>query len=431
MTIRRQALTTCGAPIMALLALTAFAAAQMTPTASPGAAWTEAVIYNFMYGTDGSWPHAGVVINKNGVLYGTTTDGGTVGAGTVFSLTPPASAGGAWTETILHDFTYGTDGSYPQAGVAIGKNGVLYGTTSSGGTVGAGTVFSLTPPASPGGAWTERVIYNFMYGTDGSHPYAGVTVGNNGVLYGTTSSGGTVGAGTVFALAPPETRDGAWTETVIYNFMYGTDGSWPYAGVVINKNGVLYGTTTDGGTVGAGTVFSLTPPASPGADWTETILHDFTYGTDGSYPQAGVVIGKNGVLYGTTTSGGTVGAGTVFSLTPPASPGGAWTERVIYNFMYGTDGSHPYAGVAISKNGVLYGTTTDGGSVGAGTIFSLTPPASPRGAWTETILHNFTYGTDDGSYPAAGVVIGRNGVLYGTTSSGGTVGAGTVFSMTP
>jgi hypothetical protein len=203
----------------------------------------------------------------------------------------------------------------------------------------------------------------------------------------------------------------------------------------MGSGGVLYGAAQSGGVNGAqGTVFSLTPPTAPGGAWTETTLYDFLGGADGSEPVAGVVIGAGGVLYGTTEAGGTGGTrGTVFSLTPPSSPGGSWTEVVLYKFAGSpSDGANPFSGVVIGTGGVLYGTTGPGGSLGDGTVFSLTPPLSPGGSWTESVLYNFTGGSD-GSGPE-GVVIGSGGVLYGTTSGAGNTycdfGCGTVFSLT-
>jgi len=208
------------------------------------------------------------------VLYGTTVNGGSSAFGTVFSLTPPAAPGGAWTEAVLHNFAGPpSDGYALQAGLVIGKGGVLYGTTWEGGTVPCldicGTVFSLTPPAAPGGAWTEAVLYSFTGGSDGDAP-GGVVIGNGGVLYGTTQFGGASNVGTVFSLTPPAAPGGAWTEAVLHSFTGSpNDGADP-EGVVIDVSGVLYGTTQSGGSSAFGTVFSLTPPAAPGGMWTET-----------------------------------------------------------------------------------------------------------------------------------------------------------------
>jgi uncharacterized repeat protein (TIGR03803 family) len=373
------------------------------------------------------------------VLYGTTPYFGTLNNGMVFSLTPPASSGGSWTEAVLYNFTGGVDGGLP-GGVVVGSepggHTVLYGTTQNGGTGGSGTVFSLTPPASPGGSWTETVLYNFTGGSDGLVPN-GVVVGSqsNGrpVLYGITLLGGT-GLGNVFSLTPPASPGGTWTETVLHSFAGGRDGSYP-TGIVVGPD-ALYGTTSDfygQYPSGAGTVFSLKTPASAGGSWVMRTLHDFSLGgaNGGSFPLGGVAIGRGGVLYGTTSIGGTLDNGTVFSLTPPASPGGAWTLAVLCNFLEGGPAATaPDAGVAIGHDGVLYGTTT-GGAFNTGTVYSLTPPAAAGGAWTETVLHTFTGYPSDGSGPEAGVVIGHDGVLYGTTPIGGASNKGTAFELRP
>ena len=338
------------------------------------------------------------------MLYGTTAGGGT-GGGTVFSLTPPASSGGAWTESVLHSFSVtpctqypcpgGPDGNLPTTSVAIGSGGVLYGTTQYGGTgycnQGCGTAFQLTPPSSPGGEWTE-LVYSFPNSKDfGARAVApsSLAIGSGGVLYGTTQgTGNYLGftfppCGTVFSLTPPASPGGAWTETVLHDFS-GSDGCYPVGNVVIGNDRVLYGGVTGSGIsfegepeqVGPG-VFSLTPPATPGADWTEAVLHLF--GDYTSYPN-GLTIGSGGVLYGTTKYGGSgpcsapnipTGCGVVFELVPPPNSGDAWLEATLYNFTGGADGAFPQTGVAIGSGGVLYGTTQP--SVNAATVFSLQP----------------------------------------------------------
>jgi uncharacterized repeat protein (TIGR03803 family) len=434
----------CGSLLAAILFSTVCVAAQTPPP-------TLKTLYNFTGGSTGASPQAGVVIGSGGVFYGTTSYGGTgscsgslPGCGTVFSLNMPTSPGGPWTETVLYSFIGGSDGAQPDTGLVIGKNGVLYGTTRYGGmgVLGSGTVFSLTPPTSTAGPWTETVVYRFIAISDGFNPNSVMVVGSAGVLYGTTQYGGIVtsscllGCGTVFSLKPPTSPGGAWTEAVLHAFTgYPSDGAFPFAGVAIGKGNVLYGTTFNGG-VGSssfGTVFNLKPPTSAGGGWTESVLYSFTGGNDGFYPYTGVMIGSGGVLYGTAYQGGASGYGTVFSLTPPASAGGTWTETALYNFTGGSDGGYPYAAVAM-RGGVLYGTTRYGGLAfglsGYGTVFSLTPPTSPGGVWTQTVLHTFTGGRD-GSDPDAGVVISRGGVLYGTTHYGGSSGDGTVFALKP
>jgi uncharacterized repeat protein (TIGR03803 family) len=290
--------------------------------------------------------------------------------------------------TTLYTFQNGMDGESP-SGVVIGKDGVLYG-TSQGGTNGSGTVFSLTPPGTSGEAWTQEVLYSFLGAAtgDGAGP-SGVVVGNGGVLYGTTSGGGTTGNGTVFSLAPPSSASGQWTETVLYSFQGGTsDGALPSFGVVIGKDGVLYGTTYSGGKDDGGTVFSLTPPAFPGTDWTEAVLSGFRF----SGSPSALTIGKRGELYGTNTFANA--AGTVFEVDPPSGGKGQWTETIDFSFgCQGAEGCRPYGSVVIGTGGVLYGTTEEGGANHTGgVVYSLSPPASTGAAWTETVLYNFARG---------------------------------------
>lgn len=447
MTTWRMALTKGGTLAAAPAIFIAFAAAQPEPPALT-------TLYTFSGGGDGRSPLANLLAGKGGALYGTTHFGGTgscsLGCGTVYSVTPPVAAGGAWTESAIHQFGNSPgDGNSPYAGVVAGGDGALYGTTYQGGALNQGTVYSLTPPGSPGGTWTEAVLYRFAGAAagDGASPEGGVVVGAGGVLYGATFYGGTGGAcsngcGTVYALTPPASAGGAWVETVLYNFGGAPgDGANP-GGLAIGKGGVLYGNTSGGGASGSGTAFSLTPPVSPGGAWAEAVLYSFKGigGGDGSDPQGGVTIGSGGVLYGTTFFGGAGscaadGCGAVFSLTPPVGAGGAWSEAVLHAFAGGSDGIYPTAGVAIGSGGVLYGTTRAGGTGdacndGCGTVYSLTPPAAPGGAWSETVLHSFA-AFRQGTNPSAGVAFGAGGALYGTTGSGGKSNAGTVFRLKP
>jgi uncharacterized repeat protein (TIGR03803 family) len=337
----------------------------------------------------------------------------------------------------------------------MGAGGILYGATGGPGKLNTlGAVYSLTPPAFPGGSWTETTLYSFAGPLDGENAYGSLAVGGDGELYGTTSFGGGCvsdfwGCGTVFSLTPP---GGLWTETVLHYFDHvddqrvPADGAHPIAGLTIGTGGTLIGTTSLGGTNGAGTVFLLRPPVSPDGVWGETRIYNFGAAAgdaDGVGPGGGVVFGKGGVLYGTTEFGGASGAGTVFSLTPPASRGGAWIETVLYSFVGGGDGQMPAAGVAMGAGGVLYGTTFQGGirnatclaNLGCGTVFSLTPPASAGGRWTKTTLHGFTGGTD-GYGPFGGVFMAEGGTLFGATEFGGscsisTAGCGTVYALQP
>lgn len=308
--------------------------------------------------------------------------------------------------------------------------GVLYGTSIAGGASDAGTVFSLAPPISQGGPWVETTLHTFT-GTayapssDGANPTGTLAIDSEGVLYGTTEYGGSYGYGTAFSLTPPASPGEPWKETIRHSFGNGSDGADPLAGLAIAGHGLLYGTTYGGGTSNLGTVFSLSRPAAPGGSWGETVLYSFrgdTQGfTDGEYPEYGALVtGKGGVLYGITYAGGSSGVGTVFSLAPPSAPGGAWTENVLYSFSF-RHGQSPYGGLALGKGGILYGTTSEGGAGArndAGTVFQLTPPKSQGQPWKYTNLFVFTDSNPNGQAPRAGVTLGK-GVLYGTTSGQG------------
>jgi hypothetical protein len=417
-------------------------------------------LYSFKGVPDGAQPEGALVIDANGALYGTTLAGGTSAFGTVFEMTKPA--GESWKETVLHNFE-GSDGQYPESTLVFGSSGALYGTTVGGGSGGgAGTIFQVTPPSTSGGLWTETVLHSFQYSLSESQnvvPNGPVLIGPGGRLYATTQ-GSNPYLGLVFALAPPSTPGGVWTEYGLYHFGGGSDGGGPAAGVV-SSGGSLFGTTTgggnEGGNSGCGVVFQVAPGLTHSSPWTETVLHTFTcYPGDGEIPYALLTVGPGGVLYGTTRSGGswqcytaditTDGCGTVFELIPPSAPGGAWTYSVIYSFTGANgDGALPMADVVMGKNGALYGTTSSAGSAasdsacpasyyvvaGCGTVFELTPPATPGGAWTETVLHSFSGQNGDGSLPLAGLVLSSTGVRYGTTSAGGTAGKGTIFAVAP
>lgn len=387
-------------------------------------------------GSNGESPYAAVTIGSGGVLYGTTTYGGlttncTDGCGVVYSLTPPAAQGDPWTAQLLHRFTGAADGGWPYGGIALGSNGVLYGTTNIGGA-GYGTVYSMTPPATSGDAWTLNTIWTFD-GTDGGRPWGGVVVGSGSVLYGATESN-------VFSLSPPASPGGAWSETVLHTFGQPGDGFSALSPLAMGSDGVLYGTTSSGGAyITGGTVYAVRPPAVAGGPWTEAVLHSFSGGSDGSFPWAGVAVTGRGTLYGTTSQGGgssncESGCGTIYSLIPPSTSGGTWTEKILYSFTDGADGAQPIGGVVIDSGGVLYSTAEFGGNpscnAGCGTVISLTPPASAGEDWTTALVYAFT-GGDDGANPQGTLALSTKGVLYGTASLGGPGGDGTVFLLKP
>ncbi len=359
------------------------------PPSSPPA---YSVLYSFnpssATSADGNNPYAGLIQDSNGNLYGTTYIGGTSGFGTVFQLSPPSPPATHWTETVLYSFAGGSDGAYPRAGLILDSAGNLYGTTYAGGAHTLGTVFQLAPTSSTSN-WTETLLHSFAGGSDGANPRAGLILDSAGNLYGTTYAGGTPNLGTVFRLSPPISPATNWTETVLHPFAGGSDGANPRAGLILDSAGNLYGTTS-GGTNDLGTVFELAPPISPAANWTETLLHSFVGGTsDGAAPYAGLILDSAGNLYGTTYAGGTPNLGTVFRLSPPISPAAIWTETLLYSFLNTPDGASPYARLILDSAGNLYGTTSGGGGYGAGSVFQLSPPSSPALNWTETVRYSF------------------------------------------
>lgn len=325
--------------------------------------WAYKVLHHFENnGKDGYYPAANLIFDAAGNLYGTTAEGGTSQAGTVFELMP--AKGGKWKEKILHSFEgNSSDGSEPLAPVAFDATGSLYGTNFYEGAYGYGTLFRLAPGKN--GDWTEKVLHNFDFnGEDGFSSRAGVVFDNSGNLYGTTVLGGTGGNGTVFE----ETRgkNGSWTENVLYSFTGGTDGSLANAPLVFDSSGSLYSTTVAGGSHGAGNVFKLTGNAK--GKWALTTLYSFE-NVDGVYPEGGVIFDTAGNLYGTTYQGGAYNSsGTVFKLMPG---GGTWTETVVHSFGNGPDGSSPEAGLIMDASGNLYGTTNEGGTYGYGTVFEV------------------------------------------------------------
>lgn len=372
-------------------------------------AQTYTVLHNFTHGADGAYPDAGVTLDKAGNLYGTASGGGTAGYGTVFKL---VHVGSGWTMVPLYSFTGYADGANPLSPVTIGPDGSLFGTTI-GLYDGQGTLFNLKPPPtrpptvlSP---WKLTVLHTFTgKNGDGDQPLYGPLIFDpSGNLYGTTQFGGTSYLGVVYEETP---YGNGWIENVLYSFGLPTNG--PLSGVVRDTAGNLYGTTADGGAV-----FELSPS---GSGWVATILHTFT-GKDGLLAYGGLVMDAAGNLYGGASDGGKYYNGDVYELTPS---NGTWAFQVIYNFSGGGPG--PYDTLTLDAAGNLYGTTFGGGSNDAGTVFKLTPS---NGSWTYTDLHDFDFRTD--YFPYGSVTIDANGNLFGTASQSGANGYGAVWEITP
>lgn len=389
-------------------------------------AQTLTTIHDFGSGRDGENPQAGVVFDQAGNLYGTAALGALNGNGIVFSLTPDGGTG--FTEVILHNFTGPPDGSVPVSSVVLTAPGRLVGTTLEGGANDMGSAFEVRFATNADAPASERVLYSFgSFAGDGIHPNAALLPKGPG-FFGVTRDGGANGRGTVFQLRPPSSG-GDWTETVLYSFTGSGDAAFPSSDLVMDREGNLYGTTLIGGVNDLGAVYQLSPPATEGDTWTETVIFSFS-GSDGTLPFGRLQFDQNGLLYGTTSGGGDLQGGTVFQLTPPAEPGSSWIESVLYSFSGGRDGGSPVAGVIINNKGRLFGTASTGGSGGpdfGGVIFKLTPPQNQGDPWTETVLHSF--GGPDG-FRSLARLARRGDAIYGTTSAGGLNGTGTAFVLT-
>ena len=379
----------------------------LATASQPAQSQTYKIIHNFTReGNDGASPYGGPVLDPSGNLYGTTYAGGIYGSGNVYRLSP---SGSSWTYSSLYSFKAGTDGVGPGFGsLALTPDGTLFGTTEGGGYFG--TDFAIC--ACPG---HEVQIHSFGIGEDGAQPIGGLILDAADNLYGTTSLGGVYGNGTVYE----EKRSGhGWTESVLYSFTGGNDGTNPPATVTLDAHGNLYGTTSLGGANSEGVVYEL---SRTGSGWKQTLLYTFQGLSDGQNPVGGVVVDGDGNLYGTTFDGGDNGGGTVYELSPSAS---GWTFTTLYSFtgIYGG----PYNKLTLAK-GSIYGTTEADGANGFGSVFKLTPGTK---GWTFTDLHDFTGGSD-GAAIYGSVAVDSNGNVFGATNEGGSLNQGLIFEITP
>lgn len=404
----------------------AFLAMVLSVTFSGSAIAQQERHFNF-WGSHGAFPSSGLTTDGQGNFYGMTFGGGSTTLGVVYEITP--TFGGA-NQIVLYNFmgAGAGDGANPTGDLILDQTGNLYGVTQFGGASNMGTVFELSPPSQPGGPWTETVLHSFQGSpSDGAQPVAGLIFDDAGNLYGTTSLGGIqsaqCGCGAVFELSPPSQSGGGWTETMLYMFQGQPDGNEPMGGVVFDRAGNLYGTTSQGDKYYGGSVFQLTPPSSQGEAWTETVIHNFLR-ADGVAPMAGLVLSQGNALFGTGSGGGAFGFGTVFRLLPPQQPGGPWGFGVAHSFSSNlTDGSVPSAGLIFGNPYTLYGTTLKGGEFGCGIVFEITAPA---GNLSYSVLYNF--GLGDGCDPASRLTLDKY-ALYGTTGSGGYQDNGVAFSL--
>ena len=373
------------------------------------------VLHTFTSVHDGAHPFGGVTLDPAGNLYGTAADGA-LGYGTIFKLTRGEPS---WVLTTLRRF-HGSDGADPESPLILGPDGAVYGTTRGGGQYGAGTIFRLEPMRCSGTLcpWTETVLYDFARGRDGSSPLGHLIFDQAGRMYG-TSAGMHVYAERGEGGGPPGCvwqlvhSNVSWTFQVVHAFSnYGGDGTNPKGGVLIDRDGNLYGTTPFGGSWGWGTVFEMTPV---GQGWSEQILHSFSsMGGGGSLPEAGLVADQSGSLFGATFVGGYA-----FEMT---LSGSVWSFNTIAG-VSNADG--PYSDLTIDAQGNLYGATIDGGRYGQGNVFQLT---RSNGVWTYRNLYDFM-GAEDGSQPFGSVIVDSAGAIYGTTAYGGHFGDGTVWML--
>ena len=384
-----------------------------TLTAGPTArAQTFTVLHSFTRTLTGFGPRAGLVPDATGSLYGTTNND--FNGGSAYKLTHSQSG---WAVSTLAEFNHDVDGTAPYSPLTLGPDGAFYGTTEYGGTrggcggSGCGTVFRLNPSA----AYSRTTIYRFS-GPDGYWPFGELTFDRAGNIFGTTLGGGSDAAGTVFELV----RNGSqWTQSVIYSFGSNFGGNQPLAGVIFDSAGNLYGTTYTGGSLCiCGVVYELSPSAG---GWSYRDLHEFEGSEDGEWPEDSLIMDAAGNLYGTTSGYG----GTVFELSPS---GDNWNLSTIYRFS-GGDGTNPGpdGGVIMDASGNLYGTTYAEGFYGLGSVFKLTPTGS---GWVYDPLYDFQP-FQGGQYPIGNLLLDANGNIFGTASEGGDYGGGTVWEITP
>jgi hypothetical protein len=439
-------------------------------------ATTYKVVYQFKGFPEGSTPAFELVEGPDQALYGVTLRDGAYQAGTVFRLARPTKANPNWTETTIHDFGSGMDGIQPSSGLVFDAAGNLYGATEYGGssyvcqplfyftTTSCGTIYRLSPPQTPGGSWSETILYSFSTSQGGFAPAGKLLLDKSGNIFGTVQTGGggtgtapcakpTEGCGAVFKLTPKAPGSTTYTQTNLFSFADGPDGAIPAGGVIADGEKGLIGTTLYGGSAGnsgdtcgsmgnvvtgCGVVFRLVPGAA-GKPWTETILYTLNGSSDahdGWSPNGNILALSPRKFVFSTSSGPsqTDQAGTIFSLTAPQKAGGSWSASDLYNFtaLGGAAAIYmPVGQMVWSKNG-LYGVTFyagTSGNPGNGIVFRLSP-GTGGSVWRETTVHGFIGTPRDGDTPLGGLMTDSTGAIFGTTGYGGE-GAGTVFKIEP
>jgi hypothetical protein len=390
----------------------------------------ETVAIHHFNGNDGMSPVGPMISDSAGNLYGVTYYGGIPHWGVVYELSPPAIRGGKWTETVLHSFTGGMDGAAPSGGLTFDRAGNIYGSTYDGGDClySCGTIFELSQPALRGGTWAFTSLYRFggPVSGGGGQPNGNLIIDQAGNIYGTTALGGISPGeyGVVFMLSPPSSPGGQWTESVLHAFRGIPDGAYPYGGLAVDPNGNLYGTTSQGGNgdcriSGEGKIGcgSAYRLKLSGGAWKESIIFNFRPAERS--PGSDMIFDGAGRLYGAASF-------MVFRLDPPVN-GGLWNESQLYKFPYATT---IQSDVIFDGNGNLYGTTRASGLQGFGSFYELSPPRSDVSTWMLTTLQKY-YGGFDAQMPSGGLVFGRNGVLYGATAFGDQSNAGYAIKIVP
>lgn len=429
----------CSSPAATTVVAFLFCIALSLAAIPTGHAQTFTVIHSFSGGSDGELPSAGLTPDGSGNFYGSTPSGGTgcfgSGCGLVYRL---AQNGSEWQISPAHLFlgqnNFPGDGRGP-GGVTFGPDGDLYGGTGSGSWCavnrfeGCGTVYKLHPTncSADGCEWSETVLYHFQGGNDAEDGSGTLVFDQAGNLYGTSFGGGGSracyqGCGTVYTLAHTST---GWTESVIHAFGFGNDGSSPSSHIVLDREGNIYGTTLQGGLYSQGIVFELVHSPS---GWSERILYQFQDGTSGTSSESGLIADAAGNLYGATMFSGGLGGGTVYELS---RQGESWNFQVIHNFIGGLGFEGPAAPLFMDVSGNIYGTTWSEGPYNEGNVFELSPGDD---GWTYTNFHEFTGGADGGN-PLGQLTMDAAGNLYGTTYDGGNptcpmYGCGVVFEVT-
>lgn len=379
-------------------------AALALGAAAPAGATTFRTLYSFAGGADGGGPTGQLAMGKDGLLYGTTVSGGVSGGGTVFRLDPATGI-----LTTLYAFgIFTATGTTPAAGVAIDGKGLVYGTTEAGGDTnacsgrGCGTVFRLDPSTG-----TLTTLVAFTGGSDGGVP-AGALLLFGGLFYGTTQDGGGPGFGTIFTL---NAKTKTLTTLHAFNQPGANDGASPESSLTVGPDGRLYGSASEGGPHGSGTLWAIDPVSA-----SFSVLHGFDYHVDGSGPDCRLIFLK-GQIIGTTPVGGPTQAadGTIFSLDPNSG-----VLTTLYSIAGTQDGLFPLGGVVRGPRGLVYGVNRQGGQSGAGTVFAVNPKTGKY-----TVLHDFDI--NDGSQPSGELLLTDKNVLYGVTSGG----HGTIYEITP